>query len=634
MKIDDALRDASAAADRSTTRALPGEPPKPRDRRALLSVSVAALLVAGFGAAALLRSDETSVAATATDDAAPEARADADDDPPPEPPGQATGGGGADERVDGLPRFVSDAPPDGLSLDYAGPATGIGPVTGTEVRWIYGHPDRGPSADERAITVIALTGAQRPVGLLAGDDVEINGVDGRILPDGTVMFELGQAMVSVFGTVERDDLVEVAQSIGLSSSGQPVLPETIVGDYSLLGSFDGSFYGAGSGALASDAQVSTYRQGYVRYLDLVSTPRTNELDHMYRWLTPADAETVAVDGRTFTYLYSHESFGAPAVAVVWFDDTAIGTAISYGVDRDDVDEALAALRIDGDPPVDRRAPASEIAADEAPVAATSDQLADAVPTIVVDGMEIVAAVDHTRLGGPDWSAEQYVYGPDGVDVPGPADPVLVLTITDASDGLLIGEPVEIGGHDGVIVDKAEAGTDADLEFRVGDTTVQLTGRANVDLDMVVAAAEQYATWVFGAGGLTVGVPNQIGVDLTLRGSETIGAWFPADVNGALDATTIVYAEPGSTSETGGRRLSVSSNSKTSRSVDWLAWIHPASTSTVEIGDGAGLLAAPRDGVLVLRFESSGRVIEIIGAAMTEQEVLAAAEVFPTSTGNG
>ncbi|MEL7209972.1 MAG: hypothetical protein AAGK32_17350, partial [Actinomycetota bacterium] len=249
------------------------------------------------------------------------------------------------------------------------------------------------------------------------------------------------------------------------------------------------------------------------------------------------------------------------------------------------------------------------------------------PTIVIDGLEIVTAADHAQLGQPDWSAVQYVFGPDDVDVPGPDDPVLLLSVADGSSGLLSGEAIEIGGHDGVIVDKAAVGTSADLEIQVGATTVQLTGRANVDLETVIAAAEQYVLWVAGGGSLQLGVPSTIGVDLTLRRTETIGAWFDADINGSLDGTTVVYAEPGTTSSDAGRRLTVSSSSRSDRSVDWLDWLHPGRTSTVDVDGVEATMVELAEGIIVLRFEIDGRLIDITATDVGLDDVLNAASSF-------
>lgn len=620
MKLDEALREASAAADRSTERALPGEPPSIADRGPFLWAAAVVLVVAGLGTV-LLRNDGATVATDAVAETdSPTTPANAEED--------------ADAAIDAVSHFVSDAPPEGLSLEYAGSAVDMGPVTGTELRWIYGLPDREPNDDEGAITIMALSGAQRPPGLLDGETVDINGAQGAILPDGTVMFELGDAVLTVHGGGESADLVAIARSVGVSTSGEPVPPDATPDGYSLLGSFDGAYYGEYGPALAADATISSYRQGYVRYLDLVSTPRTAELEHMYRWLTPAGAESLSVDGRTFTFLYSHDDFGTPASYVLWFDEAAIGTAISYGIERDDVDRALGALRADWESPVRNDRVASDAPAEETSTTVPSDRVEQAIPTVVLDGMEIVTAVDHAALGAPDWSADRYLYGPEGVDLPGPDDPILTLTVVPGSEGLLIGEPIEIGGHDGVIIDKALAGTKADIELRVGETTVQLTGVANVELDQVIAAAEQYATWVLGTGGFNIGSQDQIGVDLSLRSIETIGFWQSDDVNGALDANTVVYAEPGTTSETGGRRLSISSNSMASRSVGWLSWLYPGNTTIIDLGETEGVLAKPVEGIDVLRFEHADRVIEIIGAGMTEAEILAAAEAFSASTSGG
>ncbi len=624
MTLDEVLRQASEAADRSTEHAVPGQPPSPAGRPSMRWAAGALILIVATGFVLRLRTDDGPVVATGAEVAsATDPSTDSDDAGVP---------GAAEVVAGGVARYVSDAPPEDLTLDYAGLAVELGVPTGTEVRWIYGYPDRLPGVGERAVTVSALRGAQRPVGLLEGTSVDINGVEGSVLLDGSVMFEMADAMVTVFGDPLQEDLVAVARAIGSSVDGQPVMPTTTPGGYSLLGSFDRTFYGEGGSAMSVDAELASYRQGYARYIDVISMPRTPVDEHMYRWLLPADAETLTVGGRTFFYLYSHEEFGAPAAYVVWFDDDVIGNVVSYGIERDEIDRALSALRIDGDAPTRSVPDEAELASDEPPAPTPPPSASSApeqvVPTVVLDGMVIVTAVDHSLLGAPDWSAEQYLYGPSGLDVPGPGDPLLLLSVARGSEGLLIGEPITIGGHDGVIIDNARAGTDADVELRVGETNVQLTAIANVELDEVIDAAEQYAIWVSGTGGFSVGSPAQIGVDRTLQGSETIGAWYAHDVNGSLGANTVVYAEPGTTSESGGRRLSVSTNSTSSRSVDWLAWLHSATATTIDLGEGKeAVLARPTEEVIVLRFEHAGRLVEITGTGMTEADVLAAAATF-------
>lgn len=628
MKLDDALGRASAELARSTANVTSDSPPTSADRRPVLLATLGLVAVAGLIAGLVLRPDGgSSVVADAAGEITP-AASDVDDG---ERPGDDTNGSNE------LHRYVSDTPPEGLSLQHGGPVADLR-ETGTEVRWIYGHADRGPGEGERAITIMSLGGNVRPPGLLDGERVDINGRQGSVLPDGNVMFELDPFMITVHGGPDAD-VLEVARAVEVSTDGLPVAPSALPGGYTLLGSFDEAYYEEVDGAVARDARVSTYRQGYVRYVDLVSTRRTAELDHLYRWLTPPNAETMTVDGRTFTFLYSHDDFGAPATYVVWFDEESIGEAITYGIDRRDVDAMLAAIRVDGDgplvaaPPQPRAADGtdSDVAGPEdGPRRSVGDRV---VPTVVLDGMEILNAVDHEELGEPDWRSDQYLYGPAGKAVPGPDDPVLLLTISPASGGLLLGEPIEIGGHRGVIVDKSAAGTNADIELLIGETTVQLTGRANVGLDEVIAAAEQYAGWVLGTGGVELGVPSLIGVDLSLGHKETIGVWLSADVNGPLAGSTVVYGPPGSTSPDGASRLSVTSTSPQHRKLDWLSWLYVGETSTVDLGEVTGVLAKPRDGVNVLRFELEGRVVEIIGSGVSEADVLAAADTFRADAGS-
>ena len=595
MTLDQALAEASAAVTTSTEGVRPGDLPTPDGGHGLKIAAIGVLVAIGVVASVVVAFDRTSSITT--------------------------------EPATGAARFVTDVAPEGLSLEFSGPVADLEAAVGTQTRWVYGKTDRGPVGEEQRIVVMALTGRARPPGLLDGRDVDINGLDGRVLADGTVMFATATTTVSILGSPTGEDLVAVARSLGRSDDGTVTPPQLTPGGYELLGRLDEGLYEEVDGAAPLDAQVTSYRQGRSRYLSLIARSRTPELDTIYRWLAPPGADTLTVGERTYIYLYAHDDFGAPATFVVWYDDHIIGEAISYGIDRSQVDAALTAVRTSDDPPVrvGQDVPAPDHSdTDDTTIDEPNDRLA---PTVVLDNMEIATAVDHHQLGPPDWRADQYLYGPADVDTPEPDDPVLLLTVADSSDGLLVGEPIEIGGHDGVIIDKAAAGTTADVEVRIGDTTVQLTGRANIELESLVAAAEQYALWVAGGGNLALGAPSTIGVDLTLRGSEQIGAWLGADINGPMDGTSIVYAEPGTTSQDGARRLTITSTSRTNRSVDWLAWLFPGRTTTIDLGGIDAAMVEPGDDITVLRFEHADRVIEATGKGVSLDEVIRAVSPF-------
>ncbi len=326
MELDQALREASSQAHRATALMEPGEPPVRRDLRWLAAATTGLVALAGLVVAVQLAGDDGPDRLTAANEAEVSV----------EP---YTG----DKNAEVPARFVVDPVPDGLLLRYSGPVTELGDATGTTVRWVYGYADRGPIGGERPVTV--YVGEQWPSGLPDGQDVDVNGVDGRLLSDGTVMFVAGDFLVWVLGGVS-EDLVEVARSVSVSPEGTIVPPARTPKGMSLLGSFDEETYGEVDVGVSADAQITSYRQDvHSRHLDLVARPRTTELEQMYRWLIPAGADTITANGRVFQYLDYQDDFGAPIAYVVWFDDDVVGMASSHGIDRADLDEALRSVRI-------------------------------------------------------------------------------------------------------------------------------------------------------------------------------------------------------------------------------------------------------------------------------------------------
>ena len=610
MKLEEALRQASADASRSVAGVRVGEPPTPPGpRRSRVAIGTVLVTVAALAlAVSLVRDDGAEIAAEAANVA----------------------------DVGAPPLYVTGNPPEGLSLVHAGPVAGLESI-GTEIRWVYGVGGRVPAAGERAIVVMSLSGRPRPAGLLQGADVDINGRDGSVVPSGIVMFETAEAAIMVSGQESTiDDLLSVAREIEVAADGTVIPPETAPGGYELLGSFDQVFFEEADGSVPADAQVATYRQGYQRYLSIVSRPRSLEVDQLYQWLTPVDAETTELGGRTFTFVVEDDDLGALSTRVVWYDKKSVGEVVAYGVDRDQVEHALRGLRLHdaevrdvNELGIDGATDSESGPASRPPEPSIETLLeASSAPTLVLDGMEIVNAVDHGALPTPDWQAEQYVFGPLDIEVPGAADPVLLLAIAPASDGLLKGDPTEIGGHKAVVVDKRAAGTTVDVEMLIGETTVQLTGRANIDLETIIAAGEQYAAWTMGTGGLAVGVPETIGVDLHLRQHETTAAWFAEDVNGPAEGTTIVYAEPGSTSTDGSaRRLTVSITPSSDHADDWLSWLYPAGATPVQVGDVTATSVKPSANISVVRFRLDGETIQIVGVNMEDAQMLTAIESF-------
>ena len=622
--IDDLLAEAASAIHRSTASVTPDRPVEARSRRSLAVATLVLVLalVAGLAAVALsgLGGDSDDVAVATedhTDTSGVVGRDDADGDQggggdAASAASEEAGAGGAAPVVSGVVPVVTDAPPDGFTLERISSAAELGEPTALLMTQVYGVPGQpGPADGDEQLTVTSSRGDAAPP--LFGDSIPLRGGDGYRRDDGAVGFEENGFAVWVRSTtLDEAVLIDLAEAVVVTAEG----PEPIVGapgGLEYLGTIGSGLYGGPGSSVPPDGYATDYSGG-TRTLSIMSGPAEPGTDVMLLWTS--NAEVAELGGRDVVLVEEAEFISA-----AWVDGDVLLRALG-NVTRGELGVAISAIRpATGEElagPGDGSGP-SVVPPDGPPGDTATLGSARRVATAAVpDGLTIQASGDHADLGEPLFASERHLYGPDE----GGAS--IAIAFGPPSHPFP-GQTVEVEGVDVVVVDKEAANTGTDLNFDLNGRSVTVRGAgAGADPDTLLEAAADYIR----AGGVD---------DLAVlsngyrhRAMEETLLWEvgSTNLNGPGAATSIVYG----TADEFGRRLQVISTPLADGGDNgWYTWLYPDETEIVPIAGIDAELARPGDDWLVIRLVSGDRVIELRGMLLSRDEVLAAAAALRPAT---
>ena len=475
---------------------------------------------------------------------------------------------------------------------------------------VYGLAGQGlPERDTPRLTIFRVVGPLAPP--LVGDEVDLDQRVGVVEADGTVGFESGEATIRVMTTGIGADPVELAAALRIDTDGQIQPLTTPPDDLTLLGSVRSALFADLSRSVPIEGHAAHYDGDGGRWLTVSSEPGQPTDLTTLAWLSDS-AATAQIGERSILSTTDGDLRSA-----AWIEDGSLVRVVGYGLSAEEIEQAVSVTAAVADWP--------EIGPDDGPVEVTGpptdtsdlDGADRVLATVVPDGFGLILAADNADLGEPWYSSRTYVWASDDVDQPTSDDASILMTV-QGSVPPFPGEPIDIAGAPGVLIDKEASNSRSELFISHLGGTATIDG-SNVPIDDLIDLA---TAWV--ESGETE-PPAELADGMTRKAVANGVGWQgrggPSGVTGTPEGATAVYQDSADPS----RVLGVASSPiDGSGGVDYPRWTFPDAVQTIDVAGATALAFEPVPGYTSIRFLSGDRLIVVWGENLGLDDVMSTA----------
>ncbi len=517
----------------------------------------------------------------------------------------------------GVNRFAMDGTVAELRLTRAVDVADLGNPDSVFEYHVYGLAGQVlPKPDAPRLTIFRVAGPLAPP--LLGDDVDLGRRVGVVEADGTVGFESGDATIRVMAAGISADPVELAAALQLDADGQVQPLTTPPDDLALLGSVRSALFADLTRSVPIDGHAVHYDGDGGRWLTVSSEPAHPNGLTTLAWLSDS-AASVQIGERSIVSTTDGDLRSA-----AWIEDGSLVRVIGFGLSAEEIEQAVSATTAVAEWP--------EIGPSDGPVEVTGppadtadlDGAERVLATVVPDGFNLILAADNADLGEPWYSTRTYVWASDDIEQPTAEDASILMTL-QGSVPPFPGEPIDIAGSPGVLIDQEASNTTSDLFITHLDGTATIDGN-NVPIDDLIDLA---TAWVeSGRTEPPSELANGMASKTVANGAGWQGHGGPSGITGTPDGATAVYQDSADPS----RVLGVASSPiEGSGGVDYVRWTFPDAVQTVEVAGTTALAFEPVPGYVAIRFLSGDRLIVVWGENLGLDDVLSTAGSLRSAT---
>ncbi len=512
-----------------------------------------------------------------------------------------------------IERFAMDETIGDLRLSNTVDSVALGEPNSIFEYHLYGTEGEAvPGQGAPRVTIFRVDGPLAPP--LIGDEVDLGNRMGIVEADGTVGFEADGATIRVLVSGLNTSSIDLAAALDVDAEGQVVPLAEPPDGLALLGTVRSGLFVDLQRSVPLDGHAALYDGDGGRWLTVSSEPSyPNDLTAL-AWLSES-ATAAQVDGRSVVMTTDGDVRSA-----AWVEGGSLVRVVGHLLTADELEQAVSlTAAVDqwpGTGPSDGPVEVTGPTGDTSDLAGAERVLA----TVVPQGFGLILAADNADLGDPWYSAKTYVWADEETEQPTAEDASVIMTVA-GSVPAFAGEPIDIAGAPGVLIDREATNAPSDLFVTHLDGTATFAAN-NVPIDDLIELA---TAWVeSGEAEPPTGLANGMVNKITAEGAGWQGHGGPSGISGTPLGTVAVYQDRADPS----RVLGVQSSPiEGSGGVDYVRWTFPDAVQTVEVAGDTALVFEPAPGYAAVRFLSGDRLIVVWGENLTLDEILPTADTL-------